>query len=389
MGKVLVLGGGIAGVEAAIQLRSKNHEVTLVSNRDYLFVYPISIWIPVHSLEFEDAAVSLKELARLHGFVFQRGEVAQIRAKDHEVELSDGRTLTDYDYLVLAIGQGKTQPKGVENTLSICGDPATSLKIRDRLDAVLAAGAGRIAVGFSGNPADTTALRGGPAFELLFNIDHHLRRKGLRDKIELAFFAPMPEPGARMGDKAVPMLRRFFAEKNISQHVGVKITGFEPKAVVFEGGTRLEADLILFIPGGNGHPVYRQSDLPLSEAGYVRAGEDSLVEGFKDVFAIGDGATLLGPEWRAKQGHVAEVMARTVAQNIDEIERGSATRHSYAPHVNILCVMDTGDAAVMVSRTTSRQRMVPMPVVGHPMKRAWGFYFRNSKRRRIPRLPGM
>jgi sulfide:quinone oxidoreductase len=83
------------------------------------------------------------------------------------------------------------------------------------------------------------------------------------------------------------------------------------------------------------------------------------------------------------------MMARGVAENIDAMERGSATRHSYVPHVNILCVMDTGGAAVMVSRTTSRQSLVPMPVVGHAMKKAWGFYYRNSKLRRIPRLPGM
>jgi len=48
--KVLILGGGIAGVEAAIQLRKKGFEVSLISNRDFLYVYPISIWIPTISI---------------------------------------------------------------------------------------------------------------------------------------------------------------------------------------------------------------------------------------------------------------------------------------------------------------------------------------------------
>lgn len=389
MGKVLVLGGGIAGVEAAIQLRRKQLEVTLVSDRDFLFVYPISIWIPVHGIGFNDVVVPLDELASLHGFAFEQGRVTRIRAKEHAVELSDGRVLSDYDYLVLALGQGKTMPKGIEHTLSICSEPETSLKIRERIDAIVEAGRGRIAVGFSGNPIDATALRGGPAFELLFNIDHYLRRKGLRDKIDLAFFAPMAEPGARMGEGAVPTLRRFFAAKDISSQTGVRISKFEEDAVLFEDGQRLDADLILFIPGGKGHGIYQDSDLPLSEAGYVQAGEDSRVDGFNDVFAIGDGATLLGPEWRAKQGHVAEVMARGVADNIEATELGRSARHSYVPHVNILCVMDTGNAAVMVSRTLTGERLVPLPVVGHSMKRAWGFYYRNSKRKKIPRMPGM
>ena len=56
MKKVLVLGGGFAGVQAAIDLqKSKLFDVTLVSDRDFLFLYPISIWIPVHKINFNDA----------------------------------------------------------------------------------------------------------------------------------------------------------------------------------------------------------------------------------------------------------------------------------------------------------------------------------------------
>ena len=46
MKRAIVLGGGIGGVEAAIELRKKGLEVELVSDRDYLFVYPLAIWIP-------------------------------------------------------------------------------------------------------------------------------------------------------------------------------------------------------------------------------------------------------------------------------------------------------------------------------------------------------
>jgi sulfide:quinone oxidoreductase len=42
----LVLGGGFARLEAAIQLRKSGLRVTLVSNRPYLCIYPTSIWVP-------------------------------------------------------------------------------------------------------------------------------------------------------------------------------------------------------------------------------------------------------------------------------------------------------------------------------------------------------
>ena len=44
MKKVLVLGGGFAGVQAAIDLqKSKLFDVTLVSNRDFFFLFPVQL----------------------------------------------------------------------------------------------------------------------------------------------------------------------------------------------------------------------------------------------------------------------------------------------------------------------------------------------------------
>ena len=38
--RVTILDGGFAGIEAAIHLRKKGIEVTLISYRDYLYIYP-------------------------------------------------------------------------------------------------------------------------------------------------------------------------------------------------------------------------------------------------------------------------------------------------------------------------------------------------------------
>ena len=39
--------------------------------------------------------------------------------------------------------------------------------------------------------------------------------------------------------------------------------------MTLEDGTRLDADLIMFIAAGDGHAVVKASDLPLNEAGFV------------------------------------------------------------------------------------------------------------------------
>ena len=111
------------------------------------------------------------------------------------------------DHLVVAMGGAKLAPRGVEHTHTICGAPEATVRLKEALDALLARGRGRIAMGFGGNPKDPSAVRGGPAFELMFNLDTLLRRRGLREAFELTFFAPMASPGARMGEKAVAAIR--------------------------------------------------------------------------------------------------------------------------------------------------------------------------------------
>lgn len=378
MKRILILGGGFAGIQTAIELqKSKKFKVTLVSDRDYLYLYPLSIWVPVRIKEFSEVKVPLSSIIKKYPFEVIIDSVKHIKASDHQV-VCDKQTLS-YDYLVVAFGAEKMKHKGIENTLSICGKPEVSLSIRDGIDALIEKGSGKIAVGFGGNPKDKSAVRGGPAFELIFNIHNLLRKKKIRKNFELTFFAPMEEPGARMGNNALPMLNRMFEQYHIGKRFGNKITEFEPGLVVFEDGSKLDADLTLFIPASAGHQVLLSSDLPLSEAGFVRIDTYCQVHGYADVYAIGDISAMEGPEWIAKQGHVAELMGRNAAHNILATETGSLHKKHYHESPNILCVMDTGNGAAFVFRNTNKSFIIPMPFFGHWLKRGWGTYAKVSK----------
>lgn len=385
----IVLGGGFAGVEAAIKLRKKGYNVTLISDRDYLFIYPISIWIPVNGISFEDSKMPLAKLQQKHGFNLIIDSVESIDPKNKTVKLKNGEE--SYDYLFIALGMSKVPMNGDENTLSICGKPDQAVSIKEELDKLVREGKGKIAVGFGGNPKDPkgSAVRGGPAFELLFNISTYLKKKGLTNYFELNFFAPMAEPGKRMGANAVKNMGKFYKYYGIKEHVGTKITGFTKNEIHFEGGKTLESDLIVFIAGGSGHPLLKDSGLPLTEAGFVKTLPTCQVEGFTDIYAIGDLAELLGPAWGAKQGHMAEIMADVAAYNAHHQITGTGKTKSYVDKVSIICVMDSGNGAAWVSRTAKKESMIILPLIGHWLKKGWGFYFKNSKLNRIPRIPGM
>ncbi len=389
MKNVTIIGGGIAGVEAAIYYRKEGFDVELISDRSYVFIYPIAIWIPVKTTRFDDVAFSLDKIAARHSFKLTVDRVTSIDAATKTITLSEGGSRT-IEHLVIAPGASKVKHEGIENTLSICGAPEQSLMLKDKIDALVAKGGGKIAFGFGGNPNDPSGVRGGPGFELFFNLHHHLKKLGIRDKFEMTFFAPMASPGARMGEKALQLMDVMFKRNRFGAHYGKKIKRFEKDGVVFEDDSRLESDLTMFIPAGDGLELIKSSNLPQNSAGFVRINNYCEIEGVAGWYAIGDAAALEGPDWKAKQGHIAEVMARNAAHN-SAITAGlkSGEKKTYQDHLNILCVMDMGNGAGFVYRDDKKALLIPMPIVGHWLKIFWGWYYKLSKMGYIPRIPGM
>lgn len=389
MHKVLIIGGGIAGIEAAIYFKKEGFDVELISERSSLYIYPVSIWIPVGKCTFDDATLSLDSLAARHGFSLTVDRVVSIDTDTKNIVLENGGE-RHAEYLVIALGAAKMKHMGLEHTLSICGTPEQSLQLKAQIDALIRKGSGKIAFGFGGNPHDSSAVRGGPGFELFFNLHHYLKQLGIREHYEMTFFAPMPSPGARMGEKALKMMQTMFKRNGFGSRYGKKIKRFETDCIVFEDDSVLESDLTMFIPAGDAHPFIKESGLPQNSTGFIRINNFCEIEGNEGWYAIGDAAALEGPEWRAKQGHIAEVMARNAAHNA-AIAYGlkSGEKKGYKEHLTILCLMDMGNGAGFVYRNDAKAVLIPMPIIGHWLKIVWGWYYKMSKMGRIPRLPGL
>jgi len=113
-----------------------------VSDRDYFYIYPTSIWIPTGDATRADVSVPLKDLSEKHGFDLIVDGVVKFEAKEKRVTLKSGKVLDDFDYIVVAIGQDKIQMKGMENTLSICGKPEEADELHSRLMKLVDRGSG-------------------------------------------------------------------------------------------------------------------------------------------------------------------------------------------------------------------------------------------------------
>ena len=360
---IMILGSGFAALTAIRRLRALgvDADITVVSPRRELVYLPSLVWVPSGAQGGDDLRVPLAAF-------FARMRVHWVEGSVQQVQDGGRRVVTDHgelanDVLVIATGARtlRTLP-GIEHALVPCEGIASAEAIRDRLAAM---DGGTIAVGFASNPREPGAVRGGPMFEFLFGIDTLLRRQRRRDAFKLVFFNPSTQPGQRLGPSAVRrMLQRMHA-LDIETRLGHKPVRFEPGRVATEGG-EFAADLILFMPGLTGPAWLDASDLPRSEGGFVAADEHGRVHGSRQVDVAGDAGSYPGPEWMAKQAHQADLQADAVARNIAEELRGRRAAHGF--RTELVCIVDTLDAGMLVYRRGTRTIALPRMRAMHWLK---------------------
>lgn len=386
MKKVLILGGGFSGLEAAIYLSQYDFDVTLASNRDFIYIYPVSMWVLTGEKKFEDICIPLEHFREVHGFSLKIEGARSIVAKENKVIFENSEET--YDYLIIATGGGKVSVSGMEqHTLTICGPPEHAVELKKRIDAMISNNGGRIALGIGDNPLDPPSLRIGPAVELLLNLHHYFKKRRVRNKFELTFFSPEKDPFAHVGKLVSKIFMSCFSRCNKPPVMGKQIKEYVKDGVIFADDSKLDSDLTIITPGVNGHPLLKNSDVPVNESGFVKIETNCQVPGFPNVFAVGDCADMqAAPKWYVRQGHNAVTMAKCAAYNIQAIEGGLEKQKHYTDHLWLGGFLDDGSGAAFLYKTDSLCIIVPLPILGHWIKKGWAVYWKLSRLNKIPRI---
>lgn len=361
---ITVIGCGFAALTAIRKLRALDQSVTItVINPTQEFIFlPSLIWIPSGLRQPKDITIPLQAFFSRMNVNFVRAEVTGLNDDGRVVNTSAGDISND-GLIIASGGRFIKKLPGIAHAITPCTGIPAALKIKQRLNSLQE---GTIAVGFSGNPKEPSAMRGGPMFEFLFGIDTQLRREKRRDKFKLVFFCPAPKPGIRLGEKAVEGIMKAMKERNIETHLGHKMTRFEPFKVVTEGG-EFDADLILFMPGMTGNRWFDNSTLPRSPGGLIKADAHCQIDGFEHVYVAGDSGSFPGPDWLPKQAHMADLQAAAAAENLLLGLKGEAPHKTFK--TELICIVDSQNAGLLVSRTLKRNIVLPPTRLLHWAKR--------------------
>ena len=296
--RVLIVGGGVAGLETLLALRAIAEErvdIELVAPEHQFWYRPLAVAEPFaagHAGAFELAGVASACRAR-----FTLGALASVEPERHIVRTTNGLELP-YDVLVLALG-ARPEPALTEG-LTFRG-PA-DVGAFNRLLFALEEGEARSLV-FAIPSATAWPL---PAYELALMTAKHLGDRA--DEVDLALVTPERRPLALFGTAASDALERLLEERGIALHAGKHAVAAAGGILRLAPTGELPFDRLVSLPRLRGQPI---PGIPHDRHGFVSTDASGRVRGLDDVYAAGDLTS-----FPVKQGGIAAQQADAVAESI-------------------------------------------------------------------------
>jgi len=245
------------------------------------------------------------------GIEWLRGEVQTVDPKTRTVRTSVGSL--DADYLIVALGAERNPgavPGFAEGALNLY-DAEGAQHIRRALAGFSGS---RIVVLISRTPFSCPAA----PYEAAFLIEDVLRKRGVRERTEIAVYTPedlpMPVAGPIVGESLVQMLREHGIEFH-SEQIVLKIDAAN-RRILFEID-ETSYDLLVGVPPHAAPQVARESGL-VDATGWIPVDQGTLETRHPGVFAIGDVTAIRLPNgmFLPKAGVFADGQAHSVAEKI-------------------------------------------------------------------------
>ncbi len=360
MAHIVILGAGTGGMPAAYELRaelSKDHEITVINERDYFQFMPSNPWVLVGWRSREDICFPIAPYLERKGINFIAKRVDSIDADNSKLELDGGDTV-DYDYLVIVTGP-RLAFEEVEGSGPVAGGTQSICSVDHAETAYegyqkFLEDPGAITVG-----AMPFASCFGPAYEMAFILDTDLRKRKIRHKVPMNFVTSEPYIGhlglGGVGDSR-GMLESEMRNHHINWITNAKVTKCEEGKMFIEqyddAGQKMrdvevEHKFAMMLPAFKGVDAVANVDGLCNPRGFVMVDDYQRNPKYKNIYAAGVCIAIPPveatpvPTGAPKTGYMIESMVTAIVHNIGHELDGSEPEATGT--WNAICLADMGD----------------------------------------------
>jgi NADH dehydrogenase len=333
--RVLVLGGGFAGIGAAQKLGKSDAEVVVVDKHDYHTFQPLLYQVATGLLEQPAVGHPIRDLFHKQDNVrVHQDEVTAIDLEARRVEFAELEPL-GYDYLVLGLG-AEVNFFGVEgaaehafplytlpDAVRLKDHVLETWEKADRRRELVDDGALNVVVVGGGPTGVETAGALAELYNGVFTKDYPDVPAGAA-KITLV------EAGPEIFPMFKPDIREYTVDALEKRGVEVKtgdvVESIAPTRVKLKSGTELQAHTLVWGAGLQGNALVRSLGVELERGNRIGVDEELRMPSHPEVYAVGDVAAItdgktqqvlpqLGSVALQSGEHAGKTIARRIAGN--------------------------------------------------------------------------
>jgi NADH dehydrogenase len=374
--RVLILGGGFAGVGAAQKLEHAEADVVLVDRHDFHTFQPLLYQLATGLLETSAVGHSLRDLLAKHeNTSIHKASVTAVDLEGREVRFDDLAPIT-YDYLVYGLG-AEVNFFGTEGAADH-GFPMYTLphavRLKDHVlerweaadrDPSLADDGALNLVVVGGGP---TGVETAGAFAELYRAEFARDYKSLADAEARLIVV---EAGAELFPMFKPKLREYatkaLADRTVEVMTGETVASVSPTRVTLKSGAVLKTHTLVWGAGLQGNALAHSLPIELARGSRIAVNADLQLPGHPEVYVVGDAAAIADPKSGAtlpQLGSVALQSGEHVGETIARRLAGKKTKD--------FAYRDKGTMATIGRRAAVVQMLAGRTMTGTKAQLAWG-----------------
>ncbi len=303
--RIVIIGGGFAGIELIRTLRKSDYEVVVVDKNNYHSFIPLLYQVATAGLSPGDISSPLREFLQNDDFLhFRLAEVIKIIPDQNKIETSNG--LLSYDYVVIATGS-KTNffnNKQIESKSLKLREIKDALQLRNELinsfeEALLTTDEID-----NQKRLNVVIVGAGPTGVELAGAIGELKKHVLpKDYPELDFTKMniylieganrvLPAMSQKSGLRALKYLQKF----GINVLLNTMVKNFEDGSVKLRNGENIFSNCMIWAAGVMGNIVSGLDEGSIEKSRYL-VDNFNVIQGYSNIYAIGDVASQKSKEF--------------------------------------------------------------------------------------------
>lgn len=332
--RIVIVGAGFAGLKLARHIRHMDYQIVLIDKNNYHQFQPLFYQVAMSGLEPSSIVFPLRKMfQRLKNVFIRVTEVISVDPTQNMILTSLGEL--PYDYLVLAVGT-ETNFFGNEQ-LAATTIPMKSVSealylrnriLRDFEEAVTTEDEQKRQAFM-----DIVIVGGGPTGVEIAGALAEMKRYIIpkdypelnKDEIDIYLIEGGSELLGAMSEESQQKSQRYLEKLGVKIKLNTLVTEYDGESVRMKDGTTILTNKVIWAAGVRGSKLGGLSKEAFGPAGRIKVNRYNQVEGFSNVFAIGDIAFMTTekyPKGHPQLAQAALQQAKLLAKNLHNIEKG-------------------------------------------------------------------